>query len=279
MLRSRTLMAMKDFKQFLVSLVAAVIFGLLSIIFVLIWVLYYGDGLAWNGGHAQFDLHPVLTVIGFIVLQGMAIIVYRLPCTWRSNKLVMKFIHATLNLLSLILAIISLVAVFDFHNASNMSNMFSLHGWLGLIAVILYCLQIVVGVGIYLIPITPVSWRAAFMPVHVYTGLFIFIVVIAVSLIGIIEILTGLKPSYSTFPPEGIFANFLGLILVVFGALVVWIVTRPAWKRPSDQILHTNESEDNSKVGSTMTQLSDGTEAKVSVDVRRRSIKLDDLDS
>lgn len=54
----------------------------------------------------------------------------------------MKFIHAGLNLVAFILAVISLVAVFDFHNAAKIPNMYSLHSWLGLIAVILYCLQV-----------------------------------------------------------------------------------------------------------------------------------------
>lgn len=47
--------------------------------------------------------------------------------------------------------------------------------------------QLVLGVGMYLIPITPVSWRAAFMPLHVYSGLLLFASVIAVALMGITE--------------------------------------------------------------------------------------------
>ena len=47
--------------------------------------------------------------------------------------------------------------------------------------------QLVLGVGMYLIPITPVSWRAAFMPLHIYGGLLLFASVIAVALMGITE--------------------------------------------------------------------------------------------
>lgn len=71
-----------------------------------------------------------------------AIIVYRLPWTWKCNKLMMKFIHAGLNLLAFVFAVISLVAVFDFHNVAKIPNMYSLHSWVGLAAVILYCLQV-----------------------------------------------------------------------------------------------------------------------------------------
>ncbi len=66
-----TLMAMKNFKLFLVALCAAVTFGLACIIFVLIWVLHYDEGLDWNGGQAEFNLHPFLTVFGFIFFQGI----------------------------------------------------------------------------------------------------------------------------------------------------------------------------------------------------------------
>ena len=47
--------------------------------------------------------------------------------------------------------------------------------------------QLVMGIGMFLLPVTPVSWRAAFMPLHVYSGLFIFCSVIAVALMGITE--------------------------------------------------------------------------------------------
>ncbi|ELW71533.1 Cytochrome b reductase 1 [Tupaia chinensis] len=39
---------------------------------------------------------------------------------------------------------------------------------------------------------------------------------------------------YSLLPPEGVFVNTLSLLVVVFGALIFWIVTRPQWKRPQE---------------------------------------------
>ncbi|XP_070694617.1 plasma membrane ascorbate-dependent reductase CYBRD1 [Pempheris klunzingeri] len=273
---------MEGQKRFLVALCAAAAAGLISVIFVLIWVLHYREGLAWDGGLAEFNWHPVLIVTGFIFLQGMAIIVYRLPWTWQFSKLTMKFIHAGLNLLAFILAVIATVAVFDFHNAAKIPNMYSLHSWLGLTAVTLYCLQLVLGVGMYLIPISPVSWRAAFMPVHVYSGLLLFASVIAVALMGITEkLIFGLSnPKYKDSPPEAVFVNVLGVFLVVFGALILWIATRSSWKRPSDQILHTlhtdGEGEDSTKADPALTQPSEENDAEACGEVRRRSNKLDD---
>lgn len=272
---------MENYGRFLFALCASALVGSLSIIFVLIWVLQYREGLAWDGGPAEFNWHPLLMVAGFIFLQGSAIIIFRLPWTWTCNKLIMKWIHASLHLLAFTLAVISTVAAFDFHNTAKIPNMYSLHSWLGIAAVSLYCLQIIVGVVLYLIPITPLQWRAAFMPLHVFCGTLLFVGVIAVALMGITEkLIFGLKnPSYSQSPPEAVFVNVLGVLLVVFGALVVFTATRVPWKRPSDQVLHTlhtNEGrEDKGKVGPALSQLSDAADAEGS-NVWRRVNKLDE---
>lgn len=47
--------------------------------------------------------------------------------------------------------------------------------------------QIVMGITVFLIPATPVYVRASLMPVHIYTGLFIFTSVIATALMGFTE--------------------------------------------------------------------------------------------
>lgn len=263
-------------KPCLWTLSAAAAAGLTSVIFVLVWVLHFKEGVAWDGSPAEFNWHPLLIVSGFILLQGIAIIVYRLPWTWNLSKLTMKFIHAGLNIVAFICAVIATVAAFDFHNAAKIPNMYSLHSWLGMTAVILYWLQIILGVGMYLIPITPISWRAAFMPLHVYSGLSLFASVIGVALMGITEkLIFGLKePKYKDSPPEAVFVNVLGVLLAVFGALILWIATRPSWKRPSDQILHSLHTdgggEDNTKVSPGLSQLSDGTETETSADIKRR---------
>lgn len=63
--------AMGESKKLLFALGSAAAAGILSIIFVLRWVLYFKEGLGWDGGLAEFNWHPVLIVIGFIFLQGM----------------------------------------------------------------------------------------------------------------------------------------------------------------------------------------------------------------
>ncbi|XP_072274430.1 plasma membrane ascorbate-dependent reductase CYBRD1 [Pyxicephalus adspersus] len=227
---------MEGFKSFLFFLISSLLLGFALVIFVLVWVLHYSDGLAWDGGNAEFNWHPVLIITGFVFIEGIAIIVYRLPWTWKCSKLLMKFIHAGLHLTAAILVIVAMVAVFDFHNAKHIPNMYSLHSWVGLVVVILFMLQLVVSIVVFLIPITPVSVRAALMPVHVYGGLLLYGGVIGSALMGITEkLIFSLKtPPYSNLPPQAIFVNTLGILIVVFGGLILWIVTRPGWKRPPE---------------------------------------------
>lgn len=87
------------------------------------------------------------------------------------------------------------------------------------------------------------------------------------------------NPKYKDSPPEAIFVNVLGVLLVVYGALILWIATRPSWKRPVDQILntpHTNGGgEDSTKTDQSVCQLSVA-DADTCSDVRKRNNKPDD---
>ncbi|XP_053121746.1 plasma membrane ascorbate-dependent reductase CYBRD1 isoform X2 [Hemicordylus capensis] len=210
------------------------------------------------------------------LLKTSAIIVYRLPWTWKCSKFLMKLIHAGLNTIALTLAIIALVAVFDFHNAQKIPNMYSLHSWIGLIAVIFYAVQLVLGFLVFLLPFTPVSLRAIVMPIHVYSGLLIFGTVIATALMGITEkLIFALKsPSYSKSPEEAIFVNILGVLILVFGAIVLWIATRPDWKRPLEQNLKIHEHSGEASDGNTNN--SNAMEISSEAAARKRNLNFDE---
>ncbi|XP_034991294.2 plasma membrane ascorbate-dependent reductase CYBRD1 [Zootoca vivipara] len=276
---------MEGYWCFLALLASALLLGFCSVVFALVWVLHYREGLAWNGDAAEFNWHPVLIITGFVFVQGIAIIVYRLPWTWKCSKFLMKLIHAGLNTIALVLAIIALVAVWDFHNAQKIPNMYSLHSWIGLTAVICYALQLVLGVAVFLLPFAPGSLRATVMPIHAYFGLLIFGTVIATALMGITEklIFALQKPKYKDSPPEAIFVNVLGVLILVFGAVVLWMATRHNWKRPQEpdvKISHRNGGMlDGNKEGSTMTDCSNAEKSDVEFNseaARKRNLKLDE---
>ncbi|CAH8275379.1 unnamed protein product [Arabidopsis lyrata] len=69
--------------------------AVIAAIMVLVWSISYRGGLAWEATNKNliFNLHPVLMLIGFIILGGEAIISYKsLPL----EKPVKKLIHLIL---------------------------------------------------------------------------------------------------------------------------------------------------------------------------------------
>ncbi|XP_024438028.2 transmembrane ascorbate ferrireductase 1 isoform X4 [Populus trichocarpa] len=107
---------------------------------VLVWNLYYRGGLAWEATNKSliFNLHPVLMLIGLIIIGGEAIMSYKsLPL----KKEVKKGIHLVLHAIAIILGSVGIAAAFKNHNESNIANLYSLHSWLGISIISLYGIQ------------------------------------------------------------------------------------------------------------------------------------------
>ncbi|XP_072435433.1 plasma membrane ascorbate-dependent reductase CYBRD1 [Chiloscyllium punctatum] len=249
---------MENFRQFVGFLVGAAFLGTLSVVFVLVWVFHWREGLAWDHGLREFNWHPVLSTVGFIFMNGFGLIIYRLPWTWNISKPLMKYIHAGLNIVIFVLMVISLVAVFDFHNAKKIPNMYSLHSWVGLAAVIIHALQIVLGLCIFLMPFTPMFIKTFYMSIHIFTGLLVFGMSITAAEMGITEkLIFSLRSGsnntlpYSQSPPEAILVNTLGIFILLFGGCILWIVKQPEWKRPSEHVKENIGNEERSILNKT----------------------------
>ncbi|NXU49872.1 CYAC3 protein, partial [Turnix velox] len=211
--------------------------GLLCVAFVSAWCQHWRGGFAWDGSAQMFNWHPVLMVTGMVVLYGAAALVYRFPSSWRGPKLPWKVLHSVLALVAFILAVVALVAVFRFHNDHGTPNMYSLHSWLGLATVLLFSCQWVTGLSTFLLPWAPTWLRALYKPLHVFFGSTILMLSMASCISGINEkLFFSLKngtTQYKLLPPEAVFANTLGLLILLFGVLVLGALARSSWKRPN----------------------------------------------
>ncbi|XP_073840134.1 plasma membrane ascorbate-dependent reductase CYBRD1 isoform X2 [Musca autumnalis] len=237
--------AMANFK---VLYVLTQLFGLTMIVLMGSWVGVHMGGLAGSDNPAlEFNWHPLLMTIGLIFLYGNAILVYRGFRTLRKKTL--KITHAALHMGAFVFTVIALKTVFDSHNLAEtpIPNMYSLHSWLGLSAVLIFSLQYVIGFMAYLAPGAKESFRAALMPLHVYFGLFGFVLSIAAACMGITEkAIFALGKSYSELPSSAVMVNLCGVLYVIFGGLVVYLATNPAYKRkpiPEDTVLLTGAAE------------------------------------
>ncbi|XP_020281111.1 cytochrome b561-like isoform X2 [Pseudomyrmex gracilis] len=216
--------------------------GIVLLILVGVWISYYRGGYSWRSDpKLEFNWHPLLMIIGLVYLYSNAMLLYRTQRNVRKKQL--KLTHAGLMLFIVLLVVIALVAVFDSHNLASppIPNMYTLHSWVGLTTVILFCCQWVAGCVSFLFPGLQSPLRAAYMPLHVFFGVAAFIGAIASCLLGLNEkAIFTLKDKYADLVPEGMLVNFIGVLLIVFGGLSVYLISQERYRRiprPEDDML------------------------------------------
>ncbi|XP_031831669.1 transmembrane ascorbate-dependent reductase CYB561 isoform X2 [Nomia melanderi] len=224
------------------------VLGAILIILVTVWCNSYRNGFSWRSNpDLEFNWHPMLMVIGFVFLYANGMLIYRTQRDAKKRRL--KLIHGGIMLSVVVLVVIALVAVFDSHNLrpEPIPNMYSLHSWVGLTSVILFCCQWLAGFLSFLYPGLQVPLRASYMPIHVYFGIAGFVGVIASCLLGLNEkAIFTLSNNYSKLVNEAVLINVIGLFIVLFGGLVVYLVTQERYKRfpkPEDESLVRRRSQ------------------------------------
>ncbi|KAH9677883.1 transmembrane ascorbate ferrireductase 1 [Citrus sinensis] len=167
-------------------------------------------------------LHPVLMLIGLIIIGGEAIMSYK---GLNLRKEVKKVIHLVLHAIALILGIIGIYAAFKYHNESAIVNLYSLHSWLGIAVISLYGIQWLYGFVIFFYPGGSTGLRSESLPWHVLFGLFVYILAVANAAIGFLEKLTFLENSgLAKYGSEALLVNFTAVITILYGAFVIFSV-------------------------------------------------------
>lgn len=223
----------QDLGFFKVWLLISQLLGVICIALVSAWCGQYLGGFTWQSDpKIQFNYHPFFMVLGMVFCYGNALLVYRVFRNQRKRNL--KLLHFGLHTLAFIFAIVALKAVFDSHNlpAKPLANLYSIHSWIGLTAVILFAMQYVCGFVAFLFPGMTKIWRTKYLPVHVFFGLAIFVMAVAASLMGITEkLIFSLQSKYSETPTSAVIGNLLGYCLMLFAALVIYMVATPQFRR------------------------------------------------
>ncbi|KAJ7969968.1 transmembrane ascorbate ferrireductase 1 [Quillaja saponaria] len=195
--------------------------GIAGVVLVLVWNINFRGGLAWESSNKTliFNIHPVLMVIGLIIIGGEAIISYKsIPL----KKEVKKLIHLVLHAIALILGIIGIYTAFKFHNESGIANLYSLHSWLGIGVISLYAIQWIYGFVIFFYPGGSGSLKRESLPWHVFLGLFVYVLAVGTAALGFLEKLTFLESSgLEKYGTEAFLVNFTAIITILFGAFVV----------------------------------------------------------
>lgn len=205
------------------------VMGITIISLVLIWAVHFRGGLALVSDDKDliFNVHPVLMVIGLILLNGEAMLAYKTVSGTKSFK---KLVHLTLQLLAFCLSMVGIWAAWKFHNEKGIDNFYSLHSWLGLGCILLFGIQWALGFVIYWYPGGSRTSRGTLLPWHVFFGVYIYALAIATALTGFLEKATFLqtKEVISRYSPEALLMNSQGILVVVLGGFIVLAILAPA---------------------------------------------------
>ncbi|OVA03863.1 Cytochrome b561 [Macleaya cordata] len=225
-------MAAKNRSSFLLSAtpvsVIAHLLGIAATTLVLVWILHFRGGLALKSETKQkiFNVHPVLMVIGFIIVGGEGIMAYKTVPS--SSRKMQKLVHLVLLLIALLLGILGVFAVFKFHHELGIPDLYTLHSWLGIITICLFGLQWLFAFFSFWFPGAEMPIRARLVPWHAFVGMVIFLMAICTAETGLLQkfILLGLVRGQ-----EALIVNFTGLIILLFGIAVgLTAILRRAYK-------------------------------------------------
>ncbi|KAK8940305.1 putative transmembrane ascorbate ferrireductase 2 [Platanthera guangdongensis] len=217
--------------------------GFAAAVMVIAWSIHFRGGMALISDNSDliFNVHPVLMVIGFVLLNGegimllrfwilswsKAILAYR---TVSGTKNFKKAVHLAIQLLALLLGLIGIWAALKFHNDKGIDNFYSLHSWLGLACFFLFSIQWMAGFATFWYPGGSRNSRSSLLPWHVFLGLYIYALALATVSTGILEKATFLQMNKVIFrySSEAFLVNSLGVLLMVLGGTVVLAVIIPA---------------------------------------------------
>ncbi|KAG0465644.1 hypothetical protein HPP92_019808 [Vanilla planifolia] len=221
-------------------LIVARLWGFVVAGLVLVWALFFktsflprpsgaggGDGDAVSHlDHIYSALHPLLMVVGFILLSGEAILVHRRFACWsRSTR---KSVHLLLQALALGFGLFGVWAKFR-GNEGIVANFYSLHSWIGLACLALFAYQWAAGFSTFWHKAEGRRTRSTVLPRHVGIGLYTFGLAVAAAETGLQEKLTFLQSHHGLGlrSPESAFINSLGIALALLAGVVVLAAVSP----------------------------------------------------
>lgn len=221
--------------------------GILLVLVTAIWLGRYIGGFGFASAKQVFNYHPILMIIGFVFIYGNAMLIYR---TLRGElKPKLKLMHAILMGSIMVICSVGSLSVFYFHVKASIPHFYSLHSWLGISTWTFFLAQFSGGFAAYLFPGASYNVRTLMMPFHRFFGVATFVLAAATCLTGLNEkaifALNGQDgyPKYTEKTAAGFLVNFVALILVAYVSLVVYLVTKPDFKRqplPEEQVINLN---------------------------------------
>lgn len=193
--------------SFLMLITQILLHGVVGLVLYWVWMFHKGDDpnswhpFAWRENpRKEFNLHPVLMIIGFVYCMGQAMLMYR-SCRC-CRRIANKLLHTLFHMLAMPCIAVAFLATYDSHTyrtvpcesgecPAPIPNFYSLHSWMGLATMGLFALQYVVGFFSFLLLLccesATASFRANLVPIHSTFGITTFVMAIATCCSGLTE--------------------------------------------------------------------------------------------
>ncbi|XP_017970738.1 PREDICTED: probable transmembrane ascorbate ferrireductase 4 [Theobroma cacao] len=220
--------------------------GLVVAALVLSWALLFKSSFIPRSSFSSQEdliyavLHPLLMVIGFILISGEAILIHRWLPGSRNLK---KSVHLCLQGLALGSGVFGIWT--KFHGKDGIvANFYSLHSWMGLICVCLFAAQWLVGFLSFWHRGEVRMTRAKILPWHIFLGLYTYGVAVATAETGLLEKLTFLQTrrNLSRHCPESMIVNSLGLGLVLLCGIVIFTAVSPKNHAVQSKLMYSSDT-------------------------------------
>ncbi|KAL4195731.1 hypothetical protein AMTRI_Chr04g179790 [Amborella trichopoda] len=216
--------------------------GLLVAMLVLSWALGFRESFLSPAeeSHIYAVLHPLLMVIGFIVLSGEAILVHKASGEWSMSS--KKTVHLSLQGVALGLGVFGVWTKFQGFNGW-VGNLYSLHSWMGFICLFLFAAQWVVGfLNFWHRGVEGRLVRAVVLPWHIFLGLYTYALAVVTAETGLLEKLTFLQNNHINTNKrsiEALLVNSLGLLLALLcGIIILAAISSPKSRHKHKHNIH-----------------------------------------
>ncbi|KAL0377829.1 UNVERIFIED_CONTAM: putative transmembrane ascorbate ferrireductase 2 [Sesamum radiatum] len=209
------------------------VIGIVVTVLVLVWTVHYRGGLALISENKDliFNVHPVLMVVGLVILNGEDFCSNASIQERVRNKKLQKVSSPFPAIPGFLFEHHWLWAAWKFHIDKGIDNFYSLHSWLGLACLLLFGVQWAAGFVTFWYPGGSRNSRASLLPWHVFLGIYIYALAIATCTTGFLEKATFLQTNkvISRYSMEALLVNSLGILIVVLAGFVILGVVAPVY--------------------------------------------------
>jgi len=215
---------------FAIALVVLEVLGLCCIAALIIWMSNYQNGLGWDGGEKEFNLHGIFMVTGLIYCYANAAVtsyVFR-----KQTETCVHYLHFLALSFTLLFTVFGSIAGINVVTKDDVVNVKSFHSWLGILTLSLFVCQIIIGfIGLF--PKLGLAARKKYIKLQIWIALIVFALSITTSLLGVSDkfYLSPNRNNANIVFHERIIANVSSLFIVAFGVLLSCLLLQPIYRQ------------------------------------------------